>query len=258
LPCYQDIQCVPGPDASSVPGGACVPQWQAPCNVDSDCGDGFQCVASGGACDCSGSAANVPPEAGAVSVPCEQAMPPQPPCVNEAGCPSFPSVCDAGTSCLCWGGTKACQQTAMTSCTTTSDCLSGWTCMCPPETGGVAISPDASLSAECSTKSCEPPNWDLAFQGAYASGTLVCGGSGGGTPGFAGGASNGPVGNTPSSSTTSGSSTMAAAPGSGSGGGCEIGASRTNGAPWLSTFLFGIASAFGALRGRRHSARRPG
>jgi hypothetical protein len=61
LPCYQDIQCVAGPDASSVPGGACVPQWQAPCNVDSDCGDGFQCVSSRGACDCSGSAANVPP-----------------------------------------------------------------------------------------------------------------------------------------------------------------------------------------------------
>ncbi len=65
--CFQDIECVPGPDASRVPGGACVPQWQAPCHVDSDCGDGFQCVFGGGACDCSGTGKNVPPDAGATS-----------------------------------------------------------------------------------------------------------------------------------------------------------------------------------------------
>jgi hypothetical protein len=34
-------------------------------------------------------------------------MPPRPPsCATEAGCPGFPSVCDAGSSCLCWGSPK--------------------------------------------------------------------------------------------------------------------------------------------------------
>jgi hypothetical protein len=91
LPCRPDTQCVAGADGSSIPSGACVPQWQALCNVDSDCGIGFQCIFAGGACNCSGSDTNVPPDAGAVSLPCEEVMPPRPPCANanDAGCPSF-------------------------------------------------------------------------------------------------------------------------------------------------------------------------
>src|SRR5580658_2348455 len=79
------------------PASACVPQWQAPCNVDADCGDGFQCISTGTLCDCSGK-----PLAGGVATPCDQIPmgPPHPPCLGDATCPSIPSICDAGSTCL--------------------------------------------------------------------------------------------------------------------------------------------------------------
>jgi len=242
LPCRQDTQCVASADGSSIPSGACVPEWQAPCNADSDCGSGFQCILAGGACDCSGSDANVPPDAGAVNLPCEEVMPTRPPCANanDAGCPPFPSVCDAGSSCLCWGIARTCQQKQMPSCGTNADCLSGWTCMCPPDA-------NPSPSAGCGSKSCQPPNWDLAFQGPFGSGTLVCSGGShpGGGPGPGGGSSIG----TP---TASGNTATGATSAKGSGG-CEIGTGRTI-APWLSAFFLSLVG----LRAARRRPHRPG
>lgn len=238
--CYENIECVPGPDASSIPGNLCVPQWQGQCTMDSDCGDGFHCVISSQACDCSGTGQSVPPDAGAVSEPCAQAGPPSPPCASDAGCPSFPSVCDAGSSCLCWGITRWCQplQSTSTSCSNAADCLSGWS---------------------CSSMTCEPPNSDLAYQGSLGGGMLVCGGSGlpgglggsgaptpGGQPADSGSeASNGPSGSTPPASGS------AATTGTKSGG-CEIGTGRATGSSWpLPSILLGLAAAAGSLRRRR-------
>ena len=247
LPCRPDTQCVASADGSSIPSGACVPQWQALCNVDSDCGSGFQCIFAGGACDCSGSDTNVPPDAGVVSLPCEEVMPPRPPCANanDAGCPSFPSVCDAGSSCLCWGIARICQQKQMPSCGTNAECLSGWACMCPPDANG-------SPTAGCS-KSCQPPNWDLAFQGPLGSGTLVCGSGAMGGPALGnfgpGGGSPGAGNGTP---TASGSTATGGTSAKGSGG-CEIGIGRTT-APWLSAFFLSLVG----LGGVRRRAHRPG
>ncbi len=256
--CFLNIQCVPGPDASLIPGNACVPQWQAPCAVDSDCGNGFQCVVASEACDCSGTDTDVPADAGAVSVPCASAQPPQPPCTNanQAECPSSPSLCEAGSTCLCWGIAGACQQNQMPACKTASDCLPNWSCLCPPDGNGV-------VTATCSTMSCTPPNSDLAFQGAFAiGGTLGCSGEfpGGSVPAGGGSGVENP-GPTPAMSgqavngTGSGSvSSPAAAPPSSSSGGCAIGMPRPTGACSPTLAVLGLASAAGGLRRMR---RRP-
>lgn len=255
--CFLNIHCVPGPDASLIPGNACVPQWQAPCSVDSDCGNGFQCVVASEACDCSGTDTDVPADAGAVSVPCASAQPPQPPCTNanQAECPSSPSLCEAGSTCLCWGIAGACQQNQMPACKTGSDCLPNWSCLCPPDGNGM-------VTAACSTMSCTPPNSDFAFQGAFAiGGTLGCSGEfpGGSVPAGGGSGVENP-GPTPVMSgqavngTNAGSvSSPAAAPPTSSSAGCAIGMPRPSAcSPNLA--VLGLASAAGGLRRMR---RRP-
>jgi hypothetical protein len=236
--CYENIDCVPGPDASSVPGNLCVPQWQGGCTVDGDCGGGFQCVISGQACDCSGTGKDVPPDAQAVSESCAQAGPAPPPCANDAGCPSPPSICDAGSSCLCWGITRWCRQIQTTSCSASSSCLAGWTC-----SGGT----------------CEPPNSDLSYEGPLAGGTLVCGnggpgGLGGSFPGpggFGGAADSGSGTGDATASTPPGAAGSTATPGPKSGG-CEIGTERSTAPAWPPVVLLCLASL--ALRVRRRVA----
>jgi len=237
--CYDSIECVPGPEASSVPGNLCVPQWQGRCTADGDCGQGYQCVISSQACDCSGTGSGVPPDAGAVSEPCSQAEPPQPPCAGNGPCPSIPSICDAGGSCLCWGITRWCQpiQTAPTSCSSAAACLSGWT---------------------CSSTTCAPPNSDLAYQGPLGGGTLVCGGlvpgaGFGGAGGIPGGGSM-PSGSGTDAGNTLSSSGGARASGGGSSG-CAVGAPRPTGTVWPAAFVLGVASA--AVGRRRTRARLP-
>jgi hypothetical protein len=235
--CYENIDCVPGPDASSVPGNLCVPQWQGQCTTDSDCGQGYQCDISSQACDCSGTGKSVPPDAGAVSEPCAQAGPPQPHCANDAGCPSFPSICDAGSSCLCWGITRWCQQVQATSCSVSSDCFAGWT---------------------CSSATCEPPNSDLAYQGPLAGGTLVCGLVGG--PGGFGGEGPAPGGlpGPDDSGSTIGDASSPTPPDSGDNtattgsksGGCEIGMDRSTGPFSRSVSLLCLATLAGGFRRR--------
>jgi hypothetical protein len=214
--CYQDITCVPGPDASSVPANLCVPQWQGQCTTDSDCGAGAHCAISGQACDCSGKEGGIPPDAEVESEPCSEAQPPGPLCASDAGCPTFPSVCDAASTCLCWGITRWCQVDT-TSCSSASSCLTGWT---------------------CSSGTCAPPNSDLAYQGGFGGGTLVCGaegsgGIGGSFPGLPGpggvaqGDSGGGTGDGVSGSTDA-SKEGDTATGATSGG-CAIGAAHATG-----------------------------
>jgi len=199
-------ECVQAADGgqSCSPASACVPQWQAPCTVDSDCGNGFQCISNGTLCDCSGR-----PLAGGVVTPCGAIpMPPHHSCVGDAACPSFPSICDAGSTCLC-ETTRACQENQMAPCLVSTDCLPGWTCMCPPA-GGVNIPGDASLAAgSCPSMVCEPPNWDLSNLPT----------NGGANPGMATGLEV-DAATSASSMTTSGKNTGATP--TSSGGGCSV------------------------------------
>jgi hypothetical protein len=164
--CDMDMgsECVDEADGgqSCSPFNACVPQWQAPCTIDSDCGDGFHCIANGMVCDCSGKLALL--DAGGVVTPCDQLpSPPHPP-------PMVPSICDAGSSCVC-KTTRSCQEIPMAPCSQSTDCLPGWTCMCPP-LAGTEIPADANVDeGGCSAKVCEPPNWDLS--NAPSNGTSI-------------------------------------------------------------------------------------
>jgi len=253
--CATDVRCVPGPDAALVGGSACVPQWQAPCVADSDCGQGFQCVIGSQACDCSGSDAGIPADAEVVSEPCSEAQPPAPPCANDAGCPSLAALCDAATSCLCWGITRVCQQNSTSACSTSIDCPSGWSCACG-SSGGAASSLDASSEPPCDGGQCQPPNVDLALNaGLVSGGTLVCGGL---VPG-AGGA-NGPGGSVSSASGAAGATatapTTTAAASTPSSGSAAQGCSLAAGPPRNGSFfaLTGFAAASLTLCQRRRAA----
>jgi hypothetical protein len=174
-------QCVPASDGgqSCKPFNACVPQWQAPCAVDDDCGPGFTCAANTAGLFACGpnQAEQVPPYATATPVPCESAQPPIPippswRCDQpDAGALCIPNLCDAGSTCLSiqWN-TCAAQQTGP--CTVDSDCPPTWTCECPSSCGqvggnaSVAIpATDAAVPAAAAgcTKQCVAPNSDLQF-----------------------------------------------------------------------------------------------
>jgi hypothetical protein len=221
---------------------ACVPQWQAPCDVDSDCGAGFTCSISSRECDCSGTGTNVP-EAGTVSVPCAEV--PEYLSGDDAGPPPPATLCDAGSNCLCWiDGPGLCQQTQMGPCSQSTGCPMGWT---------------------CTMMACQPPNSDLAWQGAGTrlesealacvgpsvgsspgsgvanGGTVSTGGSGGSTASNPNSGSVGSTGATSVSGRTA--NTEAPAP---KAGGCEIAMTAGNASP--SAILILVASIARGLR----------
>jgi MYXO-CTERM domain-containing protein len=157
--------CVPTSDGgqSCAPASVCLITYEVTCSTDSNCGDGFTCNLSGQGCNCSGSTEDVPD--GAVSTPCSEVQkPPIPSCPADAGCPSFPSICDGG-SCLCWPeGT--CMQTTTTACTSASQCLAGWS---------------------CTSGTCEPPCYgDGTFNGPSGSSASGSSSSGSGAASSAG------------------------------------------------------------------------
>jgi len=235
LVCETDIgtECIQEADGgqSCGPASACVPQWQAPCTADGDCGDGFQCQSLGSLCDCSGKRSLL--DAGGVVTPCESIpMPPHPPCLDDAACPSFPSLCDAGTTCIC-ATTRMCVEQLMPPCSVSTDCLPGWTCACPPA-GGVEIPADASLAAGgCESKVCEPPNWDLSY-----------------LPDNNGAAIPEPSPPTTVDASLAASTQTGATRATSSGGGCSIGASPAGRAPgsWL---WLGLGLTLVAIRSAR-------
>jgi hypothetical protein len=217
---------------SGIDTTACVPQWQLLCSADSDCGDGFKCVNTDTECDCSGPDAGVPPEAGAVSVPCAEAGS-QPPTPEDIA-----FQCQDGPTCLCFGtGGGVCQQIQTGPCSQSTDCPMGWT---------------------CTMMACEPPNSDLAWpgflyycpiadpppptqqaapgSGVSNGGAVSTGGSGGPTESNASGGSAG-----------SGGTTGAGGPPAPKSGGCEI-AMKPAGSASSCAVLILLASVARGLR----------
>jgi MYXO-CTERM domain-containing protein len=123
-PCAPNIQCPPPPDCNPVQIKDCVP---APCNVDTDCGDGMVCYTSESK-ECTVSVAPSCP-AGATCV-----VPP----------PTDP-VCTVTTQSLC-------VPRYLLPCTTASDCGAGFNCVPTPDScacgssGGTAPTPAPSSS----------------------------------------------------------------------------------------------------------------
>ena len=169
-----DTQCVTVADGgqSCGLGNVCVPQWQAPCAVDSDCGPGFTCSGSDGFAACGPNqdqATEGRPYAMTSVIPCSATLPPiSPPWCNgaDAGDRSCPQdACKDSSSCLSvhWN-TCLPQQTGP--CTRDSDCPATWSCQCPASCGfthGPALAADAGVTtsdAGC-TKACVAPNSDL-------------------------------------------------------------------------------------------------
>jgi MYXO-CTERM domain-containing protein len=245
--CPADVDCgvAPEPDAgacTTTTTSSCVPQYEVPCHVDSDCGPGFTCVpdtstecsgggsASGaGSGDGSATGAPVPQEAGTGPT---------------SGCTTVTS------------STSSCQANTI-ACTTSSDCPALWSCT--PSSTGVEIScPNIAVAtvdgaapdngsctyteAGPSQSYCSPP---YAYLGGYNSGTLHGEGSAptstassdGGTPTGAAGAASDTQGT--GTESTSGSS----------GGGCDV--SGAGDAMQGATGMLWVLGLLGARRRRR-------
>ena len=171
-PCPPGTTCEPTPPSDPTPceqktEQTCVPRYQLPCKVASDCGTGFECeqmesCTSGD----SGSAHGDPGGSGDVAPPVEPA-PPQ---------------CDKTGVFHCTA--------ELTTCNVSSDCPSGWTCVTveerrgsssdpgdnpPPLPGtdgndpaGPGAAPQDPLPPESTTTRsyCAPPYYDLGIRGS--------------------------------------------------------------------------------------------
>jgi MYXO-CTERM domain-containing protein len=219
--CPPNADCaVPAVDAgacSTATMKSCVPSYDLPCTVDSDCGDGFTCVPDT-ITSCSGSGSASPGsgpidasvtavEAGTVGVG-----------AFDGG--SFPPPSCTTTT----GSTSSCQAKTIT-CATNADCPSTWTCVAQPQAvsnicagpasldGGVPVcgSPDPGPPQML----CEPPYADL---GTGSGGGALSGN--GSAPVAASGSPNANGGAVGSRSAPTGSSggCQMATPGTGSGG----------------------------------------
>jgi hypothetical protein len=226
--CFHDIgtTCVTTADGgqSCGPGSECLIPYQVTCQIDSDCGEGFTCnTSSGKAYSCSGNTSDVPD--GAVAIACADIpKPPSSACDAGQGCPTFPGICDGGSTCYGWTeGT--CTQTVNTTCTSATDCLSGWS---------------------CTSGTCEPPCYgDGSFGRPGTTGPSAGPGSGSGSKSSSGsgsgietgGSKNIPAANPPSSSS-----------------GCDVGAGTSSPSGAWSALALAVAVAFG--RARRRASRR--
>lgn len=225
--CTQDDEC---PKDMVCYAHSCVPRYVPPCQVASDCGDGFECVERM-QCGCSGGG-GVSRDGGMVSV-------------QDASCMCQPT------------GESDCELQSKT-CDSATDCPNGWTCEDDPSgavchsTGGAGASSGASGTAGTGTSSvdagigsgcrdegsgkkvCLPPYYAWTRGGGKGDGTSEQGADGGGVTHAPDAGSPGTAGNATKHKSSSG---------------CVVGAS-----PVLSD-LWPAAFALLAL-GRRPRARR--
>jgi hypothetical protein len=211
-PVCADGKCVqPDVDAActTVTAMSCVPQYDVPCHVDSDCGPGFTCVpdttseCSGGGSAGSGSVGSSPPSVG-----------------EDGGAPT--STCTTTTL-----STSSCQLNTIP-CTTVSDCPSStWTCEATAVSNIACAEPAIGPDGGSAFGGCEPgPPASMQCSPPYAN----LPGLGGGSTAVPNAAAVGDAG-TEGTAATEGSSTPRGAlasqptagcqlaPGGGSGGG---------------------------------------
>jgi Cys-rich repeat protein len=199
---------------------SCVPRYDLPCKVASDCGDGFTCVpdtttecsgggsagsgvANGSTGTTSGPALLV--DASPVTVGAEDASSPPPSCTTTVS------------------STSSCQANSIP-CTTAANCPSTWTCVAQPEPATEICAGPVSLDGgvdPCGTPDptspqslCEPPYANLGsnFGGSTLLGTGTAPVAAGSTP------VNGGAPSSVSGPTSSSGGCQMAAPGAGTGG----------------------------------------
>lgn len=243
--CPKNADCaVPAVDAgacTTTTVKSCVPRYDVPCTVSSDCGDGFTCVpdtitsCSGGGSAGSGVAGGAPTTGSGPAI------------LVDAGTIAVDASSDPPPSCTTTtGSTSSCQANTIP-CATSSDCPSTWTCVSQPQPVSNICAGPASFDGAvptCGTLDpapaqtlCEPPYEGLGVSPGGAS--LSAGGGDAPVPALAqNGAADGG---------TSGSSS---AP-TGATGGCQVVApGAAPGAASLFTLL-GLAAL--ALRRRSQS-----
>ncbi|HEY4105061.1 MAG TPA: hypothetical protein VGM44_14280 [Polyangiaceae bacterium] len=219
----------------------CIPRYDAPCKVDSDCGAGFSCIADSEGCACAGSAGSA-----------DGGAPPPPPICN----------CPIATTSSC--------HALPTPCTTTADCAAGWTCeavatpdVCaggapaepppsnsgsptPAQDGGTPTpTPDPCPPAAPPTLMCLPPYYSLGGGSLGVSGVN-------GTP-TAGSATGNTGSSTPTAPGSSDSATESGTSGQTStAAGCSLGhGSKPSSTPFL---LLGLGLGLTRWARRRRSA----
>ncbi|MGO9833169.1 MAG: hypothetical protein ACLP1X_03045 [Polyangiaceae bacterium] len=224
---------------------SCVPRYELPCTVSSDCGDGFTCVpdtsraCSGGGSAGSGASGGAPApgsgpailvDAGTVTVGTIDAS------------PSPPPTCTTTT-----GSTSSCQVNTIP-CTTSSDCPSTWTCVSQPTAVSNicagpasfdgAVPPCGSPDPAPAQMLCEPP-----YEGLGA--------SPGGASLSAGGSAPAPALAQNGAGADAGASGSSAAP-TGATGGCQVVAPGA--APGAAS-LFTLLGLTALVRRRRSQSR---
>jgi MYXO-CTERM domain-containing protein len=220
---------------------SCVPRYDLPCKVASDCGDGFTCapdtttecsgggsagsgVASGSTGTTSGPAVLV--DASPVTVGAEDASSPPPSCTTTVS------------------STSSCQAKSIP-CTTAANCPSTWTCVAQPEPATEICAGPASFDggvAPCGTPDPTPPQ--SLCEPPYAN----LGSNFGGSPLL--GTGTAPVAPTAGGTPANGGATSSTSAPTGSIGGCQMAApgAATGGIPLLA--LLGLT----ALSRRRRSS----
>jgi MYXO-CTERM domain-containing protein len=244
--CPKNADCaVPAVDAgacTTTTVKSCVPRYDVPCTVSSDCGDGFTCVPDTSTSCSGGGSAGSGVSGGAPTTGSNPAI------LVDAGTIAVDASSSPPPSCITTTeSTSSCQVNTIP-CATSSDCPSTWTCVAQPQPVSNICAGPASFDGAvptCGTLDpapaqslCEPPYEGL---GASPGGASLSAGSGGApVPALA---QNGAAGGS-----TSGSSS---AP-TGATGGCQVVApGAAPGAASLFTLL-GLA----ALARRRRSQSR--
>lgn len=221
----------------------CVPQYDLPCTVNADCGDGFTCTPET-VTTCSGSGAGTLVGSGTSSPPSISAdAGTTEPATDDAGAPTSSCVTTTLT-------TSQCQVNSIV-CTTDSDCPATWTCAPQLEAvsniacaepaelvDGSAVAPACDAGAiPAGPSMCQPP-YPVITSGSGASS------DGAGENPAASGAPSVPAAS--GSPATNGTDEQAS-------GGCQIGSSPTGAAPGSLPMLVGL---IGVLFQRRSNRRR--
>jgi hypothetical protein len=244
----------PAPDAGACTTAvvkSCVPRYDLPCKVSSDCGDGFTCVPdTETTCSGSGFAGSAGPGSattggGVVSSPPTTTSPP-------------PTAIDASTdppSCTTTTLTTSSCQANQIACTTNSDCPSTWTCVAEPQavSNGCA-GPIQTLDSGTPPPVCgggSPPPAQMLCQPPYTNSPGV---------GFASGATNGggatvpPTAGPGSGADPAGKSAApgaASSPPPGDTAGCQVAAPGTGGGSASLLVLLGLSALGRSSRRRR-------
>lgn len=244
--CPKNADCAaPALDAgacTSTTVKSCVPTYDLPCKVDSDCGDGFTCVPDTiTSCSSSGSAGPGVSTSGAPSTGSGPAILVDAGPVGVVGTVdgSFPPPSCTTTT----GSTSSCQAKTIT-CATNTDCPSTWTCVAQlqpvsnicagPASFDGGVAPCGSPDPAPAQMLCEPPYSNL---GSSSNG-------GGSATGSA------PVADPAGSPVTNGSASGPSSAPTGSSGGCQM-ATRGAGSGGISLLaLLGLT----ALSRRRRRA----